>query len=551
MIDASVLRILHYEGRFPNVPASERIGRKAIIDEITAPVPCESPFFQVPDGALFFFLQTSVLEILTRKMLKAVATNISAPVTKLFNLSISTGMFPNKWKVSSVVPIPKSADKRNPGNYRPISLLPVLSKLLERHIFSLLSKHLDQSHPISDSQWGFQAGKSTTTALLETTNNWFQLLESGREVGAVFFDFRKAFDSVPHRLLLRKLEDINLHPLLLRWIHSYLSGRTQKVVVNGAASNSLPVYSGVPQGSVIGPLLFLIYIDGIKSLLLSRDSHLTLFADDMLLYRPISCQSDFHLLQQDVNKISDWVDSNYLHFNVQKCKFMLVSRKIQPDSLFTPQLHLCGQLLERVPTYKYLGLLLSDNLSWTQHVKNLCTKARKILGLVYRRFYQYSSSESLFQMYISLVRPNLEYASQVWSPYKVGEINSIEGVQKFALRMCAKNWDANYEELLQLFSVPNMQQRRAYLDLCSMFRIIHGLFHFPDNIYCHNDVQRVTRSSNPHSFICPFARTCYYYNSYVPRSIRLWNSLPTSLTNNTVISSISLFKSNIRAHVYH
>ena len=236
----------------------------------------------------------------------------------------------------------------------------------------------------------------------------------------MFFDFRKAFDSVPHRSLLRKLEDINLHPLLLRWIHSYLSGRTQKVVVNGATSNSLPVYSGVLQGSVIGPLLFLIYIDGIKSLLLSRDSYLTLFADDMLLYRPISCQYDFYLLQQDVNKISDWVDCNYLQFNVQKCKFMLVSRKIQSDPPSIPQLHLYGQPLERVPTYKYLGLLLSDNLSWTQHVKNLCTKARKILGLVYRRFYQFSSSESLFQVYISLVRPNLEYASQVWSPHKVG-----------------------------------------------------------------------------------------------------------------------------------
>ena len=124
-------------------------------------------------------------------------------------------------------------------------------------------------------------------------------------------------------------------------------------------------------------------------------------------------------------------------------------------------------------------------------------------------------------------------------------------MQKFALHMCAKNWDANYEELLQLFSVLNMQQRRAYLDLCSMFRIIHGLFHFPDIIYCHNDVQRVTRSSNPHSFIYPFARTCYYYNSYVPHSIRLWNSPPTAFTNNTLISSISLFKSNIRAHIYH
>ena len=160
-------------------------------------------------------------------------------------------------------------------------------------------------------------------------------------------------------------------------------------------------------------------------------------------------------------------------------------------------LHNCtcvaSRLRENLPT----STLLSDNLCWTQHVKSLCTKARKILGLVYRRFYQYSSSESLIQMYISLVHSNLEYASQVWSPYKVGEVKSIEGVQKFALRMCAKNWDASYEELLQLFSVPNMQQKGAYLDLCSMLRIVHGLFYFPGNTYCHHDVQRVTRSSNP------------------------------------------------------
>ena len=136
------------------------------------------------------------------RMLKATAASIAAPVTKLFNLSISTGTFPNKWKLASIIPIPKSSDTASPSNYQPVSLLPVLSKILERHIFKLLSKHLESSQPISDSQWGFQCGKSATTCLLETIHNWFQLLENGNEIGAVFFDFRKAFDSVPHRALL-------------------------------------------------------------------------------------------------------------------------------------------------------------------------------------------------------------------------------------------------------------------------------------------------------------------------------------------------------------
>ena len=150
-----------------------------------------------------------------------------------------------------------------------------------------------------------------------------------------FDDFGKAFDSVPHRALLSKLEDLNLNPMLLKWIQSYLAGRTQQVVLNGTISNPLPVLLGVPQGSVIGPILFLIYIDGIKSLPLSANSHLTLFADDMLLYRPISCEGDFSLLQEDIDGISDWIDCNYLQFNVQK--YMLKNPVTVHSMSMTPQ----------------------------------------------------------------------------------------------------------------------------------------------------------------------------------------------------------------------
>ena len=218
------------------------------------------------------------------RMLKATAASIAAPITKLFNMSILAGCFPTTWKRSNIVPIPKSGDKGNPANYRPISLLPVLSKLLEKHIANLLLQQLTEARSIFATQWGFQCGKSTVTALLETTHNWFEMLEKGNEVGAVFFDFRKAFDSVPHRALLEKLENLQVNHILIKWIHSYLTDRKQQVVVNGSSSNPLPVLSGVPQGSVLGPLLFLTYIDGISSITLSPGSHLTLYADDMLLY---------------------------------------------------------------------------------------------------------------------------------------------------------------------------------------------------------------------------------------------------------------------------
>ena len=187
------------------------------------------------------------------------------------------------------------------------------------------------------------------------------------------------------------------------------------------------------------------------------------------------------------------------------CRNACLSR--EKLNLILHSLHNCtcvvSCLREYLPTSTSAYCYLIANLSWTQHVKNLCTKARKILGLLYRRL--------ILQLGEPLPNVHLPSPSQtgVWSPLKVGEVNSIEGVQKFALRMCAKNWDANYEELLQLASVPNMQQRRVYLVLCSMFRIIHGLFYF---YFIVAMTFRVTRSSNPHSFICPFARTCYYYN---------------------------------------
>ena len=473
------------------------------------------------------------------RMLKATAASIATPVTELFNKSISTGCFPKMWKRSNVVPIPKSGDKGNPANYRPISLLPVLSKLLERHIANVLLQHLTDKQQISASQWGFHSRKSTVTALLETTHNWFELLEHGKEVGAVFFDFRKAFDSVPHRALIEKLENLQVNHLLVKWIHSYLSAREQQVVVNGSTSDTLPVLSGVPQGSVLGPLLFLSYIDGITSITISPESQLTLYADDMLLYRPISNSADYAYLQDDINRISEWVEANYLQFNTQKCKFMRVTRK--RPGICPPTLYLCCQPLQEVDSYKYLGILLSSDLSWAQHIQSICGKAKKLVGLIYRRFSQHSSPESLLQMYVALARPHLEYASPVWSTSKGGEINSLDNIQKFALRMCAKQWETSYDELLQLFSLPSLQDRRLYLDLCTMFKIVHGLFHFPPGIFVEQP-PRVTRSQSYQLYVPPYTHTSSFYNSYIPRTIHNWNMFISHASSPSY--SVSSFKRN-------
>ena len=415
------------------------------------------------------------------RMLKSTAANIAPSIAQLFNLSISLGKVPSAWKLSFVVPIPKSSRTSEPNNYRPISLLCVLIKLLEKHIYSLIVCHLEEFYPLSDCQWGFRAGRGTVTALLSTIHEWLQLLEAGQDICAIFLDYRKAFDSVPHAPLIDKLVATGLHTNLLAWLTDYLTNRMQQVVIDGVSSHRVAVTSGVPQGSVLGPLLFSLYINSITEVPLSPPSRRALYADDALLYRPISHPNDFLAVQSDLNAIKQWSDEHLLQLNPIKCKYMILSRKRSPvaNSLTL----LLGQsALEEVATFRYLGVLIRNNLSWSDHIAGICVRTRKILGLLYRQFYTDSSSETLKQLYLSLVRPHLEYAAQLWDPHTRRDTDRLEAVQKFALKLVSRRWDCGYDELPDLVGIPTLCERRLHLKLAQVFKIIHNLGYFPDAI---------------------------------------------------------------------
>ena len=263
--------------------------------------------------------------------------------------------------------------------------------------------------PLALQQGGFCSGRSTVSALLDVTHNCLQLMDMGKEVCAVFFDLGKAFDSVPHLSLLEKLKSTGISQHLLSWLYSYLNDRKQFVVLDDENSTTTPVLSGVPQGSVLGPLLFLFYINDSASEQLNLGSKISIYADDLLLYREVSNSEDYHKLQDDVNTISNWVDKNRLTLNSKK---MIVSRR-RGRSIPTHTLNLHGESMERVYRYKYLGVVLTDDLTWSEHTNQITNKARKAVGFIYHQFYNMSSKSSLLQLYISLIRPHLGYASQV------------------------------------------------------------------------------------------------------------------------------------------
>lgn len=475
---------------------------------------------------------------ISAKMLKGTASSIASVLTKLFNKSIVSGKLPLSWKFSNIVPIPKGSNSSEPSNYRPISLLSIVSKMLERIIYRRVTDHLESTCPPVTNQWGFLPGKSTVGAILSATHEWYALMEEGKEVGTVFFDLTKAFDSVPHQLLLTKLKELSLSPFLVKWIANYLTGRMQSVVIGGASSSPLPVRSGVPQGSVLGPLLFLVYVSDINDIDLSEGSKLVLYADDILLYRAIQSPEDYVALQHDINKLTAWTDTKLLKFNPKKCKTMLLSCK-KLKTIPQQDLILNGIPLETVECFKYLGINIACDLSWTKHIQTITSKARRLVGLLYRQFYHCADTNTLRKLYISLVRPHMEYGSSVWDPFSAKDCDILEGVQRFASRVCLKTWQYEYPDMLKTLDLPALKTRRKIAKLMMMYKFVNNLAMFPESSSLFQPVHIPYSTRFTHNLLYHniHAHTSRFMYSYFPSTLSLWNSLPYHIVSSTSVTS--------------
>ena len=339
-------------------------------------------------------------------VLKQLKMEIAPVICLLFEKTLQTGQLPSEWKKAQVCPLFKKGDKTEPSNYRPISLTCILCKVMEHIIASNISKHLNKHNALYELQHGFREKRSCETQLIQLVEDLGRQLTLGKQTDLVLLDFSKAFDKVNHLKLLYKLACFGIKGNTLKWIQSFLTGRTQTVVLDGESSEEVPVTSGVPQESVLGPLLFLLYINDLPE---NIQSQVRLFADDTAVYLSVSGLQDGQVLQSDLDSLQCWEQTWDIEFNPSKCQVLHITRSRKP---VMSRYFMHNQELESVDTAKYLGVNISKDLSWNTHIKNITASANRTLGFV-KRNVQTKNKNIRTLAYNSLVRLRLNMGQ--WS----------------------------------------------------------------------------------------------------------------------------------------
>ena len=449
---------------------------------------------------------------------------------------------PQIWKTAHISPILKKGDPTNPSNYRPIALTCIFCKIMETIIKNEMLSYLSENNIISSKQHAFLKKCSTTTNLLECTREWSLALDCGKAVDIIYIDFERAFDSIVHSELILKLTSIGTCDNLLRWIGCFISNRVQSVVVDNCVSDYCTVTSGIIQGSVLGPLLFIVFINDLTDIL-STIVKLKLFADDLKLF---TC---FHLcnqllsndLQIILNEIFCWSVMWQLTINLSKCSCMRLLSRFRLSNTI-PSYYLNGTLLAVTTNTRDLGIIIDCKLAYTTHISTIVTKANQRVGLLFRGF-KTRDIKIMRKAYITYIRPLLEYNSVVWSPCTKKYIDLIEDVQRhFTKRIPSLN-SLSYPERLAAMKLQPLELRRLHSDLIQYFKIFNNMTPLnPSDFFTTRTAQKKMRN-NGTTLLKPTKATNYIFHSFAVRSINCWNNLPAELKEP---KSINTFKSKLR-----
>jgi hypothetical protein len=356
------------------------------------------------------------------RILKELVDGLAPVLATIYNKSMTEREVPADWKDANVTPIFKKGTKSSPGNYRPVSLTSVCCKMMESVVRDKMTKHLNENSLIGKSQHGFVKGRSCETNLLEFLEKATDSIDRGEAFDVVYLDFAKAFDKVPHHRLVKKLKAHGIRGKVLNWVRSWLTGRRQRVVLNGKFSSWAEVLSGVPQGSVLGPLLFVVFINDIDEAV-TYVNVIKKFADDTKVGQRMASQEDRQTLQKALDDLCDWADRWGMEFNIPKCKVMHMGHQ-NPEHKFSMR----GKELEATCEEKDIGVAVTSNLKPSAQCAKAAKTAQTVLGQLSRAFH-YRDRHVFARLYKQYVRPHLEFSTSAWSPWTAQDIECLEKVQ--------------------------------------------------------------------------------------------------------------------------
>ena len=491
------------------------------------------PYSAAPDGDI------------PARILTACKQQLADPLTLLWQESFSIGCIPAELKIQYVTPIYKKGDRTDPANYRPVSLTSHIMKTFERVVRKNLVRHLEENTLINKNQHGFRKKRSCMTQLLSHVEQIYKSLNNDDEVDVIYLDFAKAFDKVDHAVLLAKLGRYGIGGNALRWIKEFLLNRKQAVVVEGHKSSFQPVISGVPQGTVLGPILFVLYInDLLDSISYSKGFS---FADDTKLIGAIREMSSVGLLQNDLNIVIEWSRVNNMELHEQK--FEVVSYPLNKSKALrelpfypetveysTPR----GYIISPQETVRDLGVYISNNRSWGPHIEKTVQGARKMAAWALSAFRD-RSQVVMLTLYKSMVRSKLEYCCPVWNPVKVGDIQKLENVQRSFTRKILGCSDLQYWDRLKKLKLMSLQRRRERYSIIHVWKIL--------NEHAPNDISFEFRSHQRHGIkaeIPPMNKSAQlsvrsdYDNTFRVRAAQLFNVLPSELRSITILDSFKV-----------
>lgn len=465
-------------------------------------------------------------------------SSLAKPLKIIWQSNFNRGTTPLILKTSHITPIFKSGDQGAPGNYRPVALTSITSKIFEKIVRKKMHSYLEDKNLYNSSQHGFRPGRSCLSQLLAHVERLTSNLQNDENVDAIYLDFSKAFDKVDHAILLHKLQNIGIRGQLLNWLKSFLTDRVQKVSVNTFLSYESTVISGVPQGSVLGPVLFLIMISDIDENV--KHSILSSFADDTRLMKSITAAADIVLLQEDLDSVYEWTTKNNMSLNGTKFVHLPYGKNQELMSCSTYHSD-TGEDISTKDTVKDLGVLFSNDLTYNSHIQMIVNKVKNISSWVYRTFKTREQS-TMLTLWKSLVIPHLDYCSQLWSPSKRLLMQDLEKLQKSFLKGVELPHNLNYWEKLKYLSLYSLERRRERYQIIYTWCIIEGLvpnFNYEDGkggIYSYMNL-RLGRKCHLKSVNTKHRNI--WKGCLSDSGPRLFNILPKNLRNTTNCSKLS------------